>query len=353
MPLENDLDKVLIIGSGPTLIGSVAEMDLMATEAIDALTEEGIQVVLVNPNPATISTDKRPDVTVYLEPMTLDFLKRILRMEEPDAIITAYGSTNGLKVAHKLLQDGILKQMGIQLLTLNSKTLQMGDQQKRTDFLEKLGVKTSKSWELNQSIPDNLNITPEELKQRIAFPVLVTKYNRFVHNEHLRFKDPVALIAYFKNESQNDNFTWKNYRLIEDLSAWEKIIVDVIRDKDGNLVFINFAGSVESVAINSGDSAVVMPSLTLNNDHIQELREEIKRITDKLDLVGFASFHFAIKHHGTQIKSKLLTIRPRLTRSSVWAQRIGLYDVGYIVSKVAIGYRLNEITDPLSGRCGN
>lgn len=349
MPLENDLDKVLIIGSGPTLIGSVAEMDLMATEAIDALTEEGIQVVLVNPNPATISTDKRPDVTVYLEPMTLDFLKRILRMEEPDAIITAYGSTNGLKVAHKLLQDGILKQMGIQLLTLNSKTLQMGDQQKRTDFLEKLGVKTSKSWELNQSIPDNLNITPEELEQRIAFPVLVTKYNRFVHNEHLRFKDPVALIAYFKNESQNDNFTWKNYRLIEDLSAWEKIIVDVIRDKDGNLVFINFAGSVESVAINSGDSAVVMPSLTLNNDHIQELREEIKRITDKLDLVGFASFHFAIKHHGTQIKSKLLTIRPRLTRSSVWAQRIGLYDVGYIVSKVAIGYRLNEITDPLSG----
>ena len=87
MPLENDLDKVLIIGSGPTLIGSVAEMDLMATEAIDALTEEGIQVVLVNPNPATISTDKRPDVTVYLEPMTLDFSKRILRMEEPDAII--------------------------------------------------------------------------------------------------------------------------------------------------------------------------------------------------------------------------------------------------------------------------
>ena len=100
MPLENDLDKVLIIGSGPTLIGSVAEMDLMATEAIDALTEEGIQVVLVNPNPATISTDKKLGVTVYLEPMTLDFLKRILRMEEPDAIMTAYGSTNGLKVAH-------------------------------------------------------------------------------------------------------------------------------------------------------------------------------------------------------------------------------------------------------------
>lgn len=349
MPLENDLDKVLIIGSGPTLIGSVAEMDLMATEAIDALTEEGIQVVLVNPNPATISTDKKPGVTVYLEPMTLDFLKRILRMEEPDAIITAYGSTNGLKVAHKLLQDGILEQMGIQLLTLNSRTLQMGNQQKRTDLLNKLRIDTSKSWRLSQNIQEELNLPPETLAEKIDFPVLVTKYNRYVHNDHLRFKDPASLIAYFKEESQNDTFNWKNYRLAEDLSSWEEIIVDVIRDQNGNLVFINFAGSIEPVAINSGDSAVIMPSLTLNNDHIQELREAVKKITDNLEIVGFVSFHFAVKHHGTQIKSKLLTIRPRLTRSSVWAQRIGLYDVGYVVSKVAIGYNLNEITDPLSG----
>ncbi|MBI1703865.1 carbamoyl phosphate synthase large subunit [Lactobacillus crispatus] len=349
MPLENDLDKVLIIGSGPTLIGSVAEMDLMATEAIDALTEEGIQVVLVNPNPATISTDKKSGVTVYLEPMTLDFLKRILRMEEPDAIMTAYGSTNGLKVAHKLLQDGILEQMGIQLLTLNSRALQMGNQQKKTKLLTKLHIDTGQSWELNQSIQDNLDNALESINDKVTFPVLVTKYNRFVHNEHLQFANPTDLISYFKEEKQNDNFTWKNYRLTEDLSSWEEVIVDVIRDKDGNLAFINFAGSIEAVGINSGDSAVVMPSLTLNNDHIQELRITVRKIMSNLDLIGFASFHFAIKHHGTQIRSKLLTIRPRLTRSSVWAQRIGMYDVGYVVSKVAIGYRLNEITDPLSG----
>ena len=349
MPLKNDLDKVLIIGSGPTLIGSVAEMDLMATEAINALTEEGIEVVLVNPNPATISTDKKSNVTVYLEPMTLDFLKRILRMEEPDAIITAYGSTNGLRVAHKLLQDGILEQMGIQLLTLNSRMLQMGNQQKRTDLLEKLHIDTAKSWELNQNIQSVIDTSPESIQKNVTFPVLVTKYNRYVHNQHLRFNNVQELVDYFKKENQNDNFTWKNYRLTEDLSAWEEIIVDVIRDKDGNLAFINFAGSIEPVEINAGDSAVIMPSLTLNNDHIQKLREDVKKIVDDLNIVGFTSFHFAVRHHGTQIKSKLLTIRPRLTRSSVWAQRIGLYDVGYVVSKVAIGYRLNEITDPLSG----
>ena len=180
MSLENDLDKILIIGSGPTLIGSVAEMDLLATDAIDALTEEGIQVVIVNPNPATISTDKRPNVTVYLEPMTLDFFKRILRMEEPDAIMTAYGSTTGLKVAHKLLQDGILQQMGIKLLTLNSKTLQMGNQQKRTDFLQKIGVEVNRSWQLNTAIHDLSNNTLN-IKD-VSFPVMVTKYHKYVHN---------------------------------------------------------------------------------------------------------------------------------------------------------------------------
>lgn len=114
------------------------------------------------------------------------------------------------------------------------------------------------------------------------------------------------MIDFFKKEKQNDNFNWKNYRLTEDLSSWEEVIVDVIRDKDGNTVFINFAGSIEPVKINSGDSAVTMPALTLNNDHIQELRESVKKIINNLNLIGFSSFHFAIKHYGTQIKSKLL-----------------------------------------------
>lgn len=349
MPLENDLDKILIIGSGPTLIGSVAEMDLLATDAIEALTEEGIQVVLVNPNPATISTDKRENITVYLEPMTLDFLKRILRMEEPDAIITAYGSTTGLKVAHKLIQDGILQQMGIRLLTLNPKTLAMGNQQKRTNFLSKIGIHVNRSWPLA-----NINISEfannlKSLKDIVSFPVLVTKYHRYVHNEHLGFNNIDDLATYLKNESQNESFSWKHYRLTEDLSSWEEIIVNIIRDREGNIVFPNIAGSIEPVGINSGDSVVVMPALTLNNDQVQELRQVAQRIADQLDLVGIMSIHFAVRHHGTQIQTKVLTIKPRLTRSAVWIQRVGLYSIGYVVAKIAIGYTLNEIVDPQSG----
>src|SRR5699024_12489551 len=186
--------------------GSVAEMDLMATEAIDALTEEGIQVVLVNPNPATISTDKKPGVTVYLEPMTLDFLKRILRMEETDAIMTSYGSTNGLKVAHKLLQDGVLAQMGIQLLTLNSRALQMGNQQKKTELLTKLHIDTGQSWELNQSIQDNLDNALESINDKVTFPVQVTRYNGYLHKQHLHFHKDTDLLSFLKDQNLKHNF---------------------------------------------------------------------------------------------------------------------------------------------------
>ncbi|RVU71746.1 MULTISPECIES: carbamoyl phosphate synthase large subunit [Lactobacillus] len=349
MPLENDLDKILIIGSGPTLIGSVAEMDLLTTDAISALVEEGIQVVLVNPNPAMISTDRRSGVTVYLEPMTLDFLKRILRMEEPDAIMTAYGSTTGLKVAHKLIQDGILQQMGIKLLTLNPRTLAMGNQQKRIDFFTKLKIDVNKSWQLAKNAQIDLKASLAHLQEDVSFPILVTKYHRYVHNDHQVMRNIEALTTYFQQESKNDSFSWKNYRLTEDLSAWEEVVVNLIRDRDGNIVFLNFADSIEPVGINSGDSAIVMPAFTLNNDQIQELRAIGKKIADSLNVLGILNLHFAVKHHGTHLRIKVLSIKPRLTRSAVWIQKIGLYSIGYIVAKIAIGYTLNEITDPESG----
>lgn len=350
MPLENDLDKVLIIGSGPSLVGSVAEMDLLAMDAIDALIEDGIQVVLVNPNPATVSTDKRENLTVYLEPMTLDFFKRILRMEEPDAIITAYGSTTSLKITKKLLQDGILQQMHIRLLTLNNLMLTMEDQRKRNKFLADLGLNVNFSWQLNDKlIASKVDDISNEIEHTITFPVMVTKYHRYTHNEYFHFKTADKLVNFFKRERKNDDFSWKNYQLVEDLSSWDEVIVSVVRDRLGNMVFVNFTDSMESVKINSGDSAIVIPALTLNNDQIQELRALSRLIANKLEAVGIISIHFAIKHHGTQIQAKVLTVKSRLTRSAVWAQRTGTYSIGYVVAKIAIGYQLNEIVDPMTG----
>lgn len=346
MPLENDLNKVLIIGSGPTLIGSVSETDVLITDAIKALIEEDIQVVLVNPNPATVSTDKKPRVTIYLEPMTLEFLKRIIRMEEPNAIISAYGSTMGIKVTRELVKDGILAQMGIRLLTLNEQTLMINNQQKMASFLEHNKIDISRYWKLTDFDPASLE---KQLAEQVTFPVMLIKEEKFFHNKQHIFTNAPDVAEYLKKERQNDDFSYQQYRLTEDLSSWEEVILNIIRDSDGNVLFTSLADTVEPVAIDSGDSAAVMPALTLNNDQVQELRSIAKKIANSLKIVGILNIHFAVKHQGTKFMVKILRINPRLTRSAIWSQRIGLYSMGYIVCKVAIGYRLNEITDPMSG----
>ena len=346
MPLENDLDKVLIIGSGPTLVGKVSETDLLVEDAIRALSEEDIQVVLVNPNPATISTDKKSGLTVYLEPMTLEFLKRIIRMEEPSAIISAYGSTTGLKVTRELVQDGILQKMGVRLLTLNKQTLTMDNHQKMNTFLAENQIEANKYWNLTDFSAVDIQ---KQLSEKVQFPVMLIKENTSAKNTQIIFDNVSDLNEYLTKERQSESFSFGNYHLSEDLSSWEEVIANIIRDSSGNVLFTNLADTVESVAINAGDSATVMPALTLNNDQVQKIRATAKVIANKLKIVGILNIHFAVKHEGTKFSVKILSIKPRLTRSAIWSKRVGLYSLGYIVCKVAIGYRLDEITDPLSG----
>ena len=346
MPLENDLDKVLIIGSGPTLVGKVSETDLLVEDAIQALSEEDIQVVLVNPNPATISTDKKSGLTVYLEPMTLEFLKRIIRMEEPSAIISAYGSTTGLKVTRELVQDGILQKMGVRLLTLNKQTLTMDNHQKMNTFLAENQIEANKYWNLTDFSAVDIQ---KQLSEKVQFPVMLIKENTSAKNTQIIFDNVSDLNEYLTKERQSESFSFGNYHLSEDLSSWEEVIANIIRDSSGNVLFTNLADTVESVAINAGDSATVMPALTLNNDQVQKIRATAKVIANKLKIVGILNIHFAVKHEGTRFSVKILSIKPRLTRSAIWSKRVGLYSLGYIVCKVAIGYRLDEITDPLSG----
>ncbi|BDR60494.1 carbamoyl phosphate synthase large subunit [Lactobacillus xylocopicola] len=346
MPLENDLTKILIIGSGPTLIGNVSETDVLTSDAIRALLEEDIQVILVNPNPATISTDKQPGVTVYLEPMSLDFLKRIIRMEEPSAIMPAYGSTMGLKVTRELVHDGILNQMGIRLLTLNEQTLRLHSHQQMATFLEQNELTVNRYWKLSDFASNDLE---QQLAARVIFPVLVIKEEHYQHNKQAVFANAQAVVEYFKKERQNEDFSADRYQLTEDLSAWEEVILNIIRDRNGNTLITGLADTIEPVSINSGDSAAVMPALTLNNDQVQKIRQIAQQIANGLEMVGVLNMHFAVRHEGTKFAVKILTIKPRLTRSAIWVQRTALYSVGYVVCKVAIGYHLNEITDPLSG----
>ena len=283
MPLENDLNKVLVLGSGPNIVGSVAEMDAYTNSAIKAFLEDDIHVVLVNPNPATVSSDRQKGVTVYLEPMTLAFMKRILRMEEPDAIVTAYGSTNALAVAKELLDDGIIDDMKIKLLTTNNELLNLVDHKKQIAFMQKNNFATCESWHL---VKTDTNESITDLLSHARFPLLVTKYHQYIHNEHFKFQNVADLSEFFKAEAETeaDHFNLNNYRLTEDLSNWEEVIVDVLRDNRGNFNFINISSCLEDVAINSGDSLIISPALTLNNDHVRKIRKLSKKIMNRLNL---------------------------------------------------------------------
>lgn len=343
MPKISNYNKVLIIGSGPNIVGSVAELDLMTKQAIDALVEESVSVVLVNPNPATVATDKRPGVTIYLEPLTLSFMKRILRMEEPDAIITAYGSLVGLNLTRKLMQDGILNDMGIELLTISKRALQLKLPGQQLAFCEENGLPTGRSWHLSKKRP------LADLLPKLAFPVLLTKYHRFVKNDHLRIKNAEQLQTYFNQEERSEHFSLSNYRLTEDLSDWEEVVVDLLRDSRGNFNFFNLAASLEPVGINSGDSVLVAPILDLNNDQVQRLRNLSRKLADLLEINGVLSIHFAVSHQEDHYTFKILGFKPRIARSSLLAYRASCCSVGYITAKLALGYTLDEIEDPQSG----
>lgn len=351
MPRENDLNKILIIGAGSALVGNVANTDLLTRSAIEALLEENIQVVLVNPNPASVSTDPLPGLTVYLEPMTMDFLKRILRMEEPDAIMTAFGSLMALDVTKKLQADGILHQMGIRLLTINERAISMSNPQKRTRFLEANHLPVGQTWFLDSLGLKYDEHLQEQLENKLSFPILLTKKYYFERDDHISFKSSRDLAQYLRQESQDNDFRPASYRMTEDLSNCEEVILDLLRDEDGNLCFVGATGSLEPVGIDSGDSVLIKPLLTMNNDQIQVLRAEAGKIADKLQLVGFLSIHFAISHRDTEMVYKLLAVKPRLTRTAVLDQKTSLYSIGYVLAKLAIGMRLNEVTDPATGLC--
>lgn len=343
MPLHSEINKVLIIGAGPTIVGEVSEMDILGEQALEAFLEENLQVILVNSNPATIQTDKRKNLHVFLEPMTLPFIKRIIRMEKPDAIFTACGGRPALKLAKRLFDDGILQDMHIQLLSINKLALKLQDHTQLYDFFEQYNIHTAQQWILNKD--ENL-----ENKFRTAhYPLLLTKKLKYRHDILRSLNDWDSLKNYFAQERDLEHFDFKNYILNEDFSNWEEIILDVVRDNNGNFCFINNTGSLEPVRINSADSLLVSPVITRNNNQMQQLRSCVRKIANVLNLHGCLSVHFAVKHDGENFDFKVLSIKPRITHTSLIAYRSGVYSVGYITAKIAMGYNLNEIIDPQSG----
>ena len=343
MPLHNEINKVLVIGAGPSIVGEVSELDILAKQALTAFAESNVQVVLINPNPATVTTDPRANVNVYLEPMTLPFVKRIIRMEKPDAIIPAFGGKPALKLTKELLESGILTQMNIELLTINSLALSLSSPHNFYTFLKANKISVANQWLLEKE--DDL----KRVIEHAHFPLLLAKKQHYRPDNTISLENLKQLEQYFLDEENDDHFQWKDYRISEDLSNWEELIFDIIRDNNGNFCFVGNTGSLEPVGINSSDSLLVTPILTRNYNQIQRLRNCCRKIANCLNLHGALSIHFAVKQAGEDFNFKVLSVKPRLTQTSLLSYRSGVYSIGYVTAKVALGYNLNEITDPQSG----
>ncbi|MBP2058028.1 carbamoyl-phosphate synthase large subunit [Lactobacillus colini] len=343
MPLHSEINKVLIVGAGPTIVGEVSEMDILGQQALEAFLEDNLQVVLINPNPATVQTDKRKNLRVFLEPMTLPFVKRVIRMEKPDAIFTACGGKPALSLTSQLLDDGILQDMKINLLSINQLALNLQDHANLYKFFKQHEFPTAKQWLLN-----NEEDLTEKFKQ-VHYPLLLTKRLKYRPDTYHSFSSWNELKNFFDQERELDRFDFKNYILNEDFSNWEEIILDAVRDNNGNICFINNTGSLESVKINSADSLLVSPVITRNNNQMRQLRTCVKKIADAINIHGCLSVHFAVKQDGEVFTFNILSVKPRITHTSLIAYRSGVYSVGYITAKIALGYNLNEITDPQSG----
>lgn len=341
MPRRNDVNKVLVIGSGPIIIGQAAEFDYAGTQACRALKEEGIEVVLVNSNPATIMTDTNIADRVYIEPLNMQTVKRIIIKEKPDSILPTLGGQTGLNLAMELSESGILEENGVKLLGTATEAIKMAeDRQAFKDTMERIGEPCIASKVVN-SAEEALDFA-----QDIGYPVIVrpaytlggTGGGIAPGGEQLR-----------EIAGNGIRLSRVGQALIEKcISGWKEIEFEVMRDGIGNIIAVCDMENVDPVGVHTGDSIVVAPSQTLSDEEYSMLRTASFKIIETLGIEGGCNVQFALKP--SSFEYAVIEVNPRVSRSSALASKAAGYPIARVASKVAIGYRLDEIRNVNSSK---
>ena len=338
MPKDPSIKKVLVIGSGPIIIGQAAEFDYSGTQACRALKSEGIEVVLVNSNPATIMTD--PDIAdrVYVEPMTLTVLKRIIEKEKPDSILPNLGGQTGLNLAMELARSGYLEQAGVRLLGAKPDTIDRAeDRQLFKDTMEKLGEPVIPS-KVVESLSDALAFAGE-----IGYPVIVRPAFTMGGTGGGICETVEELHEIGTNGLRLSPI---HQVLIEKcISGWKEIEYEVMRDGKGNVITVCNMENFDPVGVHTGDSIVVAPSQTLSDKEYQMLRTSALNIITELGIEGGCNCQFALKPDSFEYA--VIEVNPRVSRSSALASKATGYPIAKVAAKIAIGYSLDEITNDL------
>ncbi len=340
MPRDTSIKKVLVIGSGPIIIGQAAEFDYSGTQACRALKSEGIEVVLVNSNPATIMTDAQIADRVYVEPMTVPVLKRIIAAEKPDSILPNLGGQTGLNLAMELAREGYLEQSGVRLLGAKPDTIARAeDRQLFKDTMEKLGEPV---------IPSKVVTTLEDavaFAKVIDYPVIVRP----------AFTMGGTGGGICQNEAELREIGTNGLRLspitqvlIEKcISGWKEIEYEVMRDGKGNVITVCNMENFDPVGVHTGDSIVVAPSQTLCDKEYQMLRTSALNIITELSIEGGCNVQYAL--HPDSFEYAVIEVNPRVSRSSALASKATGYPIAKVAAKIAIGYSLDEITNDVTG----
>ena len=340
MPKRHDLKKIMVIGSGPIVIGQAAEFDYSGTQACKALREEGYEVVLVNSNPATIMTDTEMADRVYIEPITLETISAILRKERPQGIIATLGGQTGLNMAVELAENGILDELNIELLGTSLSSIRLAeDRELFKETMERIGEKIARSV-IATSVEEAVAFAEEA-----GFPVIVRPAYTLGGTGGGIAQDMEQL----KNiTAQGLSFSMIGQVLLEQsVAGYKEIEYEVMRDAKDNCIVVCNMENLDPVGIHTGDSIVIAPSQTLSDKQYQMLRSASIRIIRALGIEGGCNIQFALNPNSDDYV--VIEVNPRVSRSSALASKATGYPIARAAAKIAVGYGLDEITNPITG----
>ena len=339
MPRNHDIKKVLVIGSGPIVIGQAAEFDYAGTQACRSLKEEGVEVCLVNSNPATIMTDKQIADQVYIEPLTADVLKEIIIKEKPDSILPTLGGQAGLNLGMELAESGFLEEHNVKLIGTTAETIfKAEDRQAFKDTMEKIGEPCAASQVVN-TVEDGIKFT-----DTIGYPVVLRPAftlggsgGGIAHNEQ-------ELIDILSNGLRLSRV---GEVLVERcIAGWKEVEYEVMRDANGNCITVCNMENIDPVGVHTGDSIVVAPSQTLGDKEYQMLRSSALNIIDELKITGGCNVQYALNPESFEYC--VIEVNPRVSRSSALASKATGYPIAKVTAKIALGYTLDEIKNAIT-----
>ena len=334
MPKRNDIHKVLVIGSGPIVIGQAAEFDYAGTQACLALKEEGYEVILANSNPATIMTDASVADKVYMEPLTLEYLARICRYERPDAIIPGIGGQTGLNLAMQLAKKGVLKECGIEMLGTSAESIERAeDRELFKELCQQIGEPV---------VPSQITYSAEEAleaAEKIGYPVILRPAFTLGGTGGGFADDADELREKMKNALALSPV--RQVLIEKSIKGYKEIEYEVIRDANDTAITVCNMENLDPVGIHTGDSVVVAPSQTLTNKEYQMLRDSALRIIRALKVEGGCNVQFALDPYS--FSYYVIEVNPRVSRSSALASKASGYPIARVSAKIAIGMQLHEI----------